>query len=280
MQLLAQHIYQHFQKKHHEYVFADELMVKIQRIRECFLGKTLPLPTVEVIAAWKDVPNVTVQNTALSVKTELALLRAPPPTPTGFALDEDGPTSGDPSSDGSPDEEGWLLVDTTSTTPDVVVPHAIEGSVTSDDDAMSRRSDPDQPSDLQSNEEDPSQSTESSSLSSDQESLSSSSAGSPTPVGFDNMVHQWLVDYRGRGRDACVESLIAFGAISVGAALLAARIARAIVREVSKTSCTEGQDLHNAVRFLALAAFKQYWGVVSSYSKTVASENEPTTWNM
>ncbi|KAF8452582.1 hypothetical protein L210DRAFT_2044594 [Boletus edulis BED1] len=264
MQLLASHIYQQFQKIRQQPVCSDEIVVKIQRLRECFLGSALPFSTAKVIVAWNDLPNVMVEDQP-KVKTELGFLRAPPPTPTGPALDKDGPTPSDPSSNGSCDVDGWLLVeDTTLSISDVVVPGAPEGSATSeDDDSLSRCSYPDQLLDRQINEEDPFPSTDSNTLFSDQDSLSSSGAGSPTPVGFDNTVNQWWLDYRIRGTEAFIESLVAFGVVSVGTALLASRIARAVVGRVAKISYTEGRSLENDVRFSVLEAFKKCWTVVS-----------------
>ena len=243
-------------------------------MRECFLGNILPLPTTtEVIAAWKDLPNITTDNLPMCMKTGLVFLRAPPPTPTGLAFDTDGATLSDSSFNGSHDRgDGWLLVDdTTLPTPDVV---ALEDSATSEDDSMSRCSYPDQSLDRQINEEDPFQSTDSNSLSSDPESLSSSggtSPGSPTPVGFHNMVNQWLLDYRARGTDPFIESLIAFGVVSVGTALLAARVARAIIRKVAKISRMEGRSLEKTIRFSAMAAFKKCWESVSRYCRLLSS---------
>lgn len=272
MQLLERQ----FQENHRCYVFADELVANVDRLRGCFLGNDLPMPTATVIAAWNDVPNVTMSDLLVSMKTELVFIRAPPPTPTGPASDMDPPTptSSDMSSNGGHDhDDDWLLVDdTTSAAPDVVVFQALEGSsATNEDDPMSRCSYPNQPLDRQINEEDPFQTIENNTLSSDQESLSSSGGASPKPVGFHNTVNQWLLDYRTRGMDAFIESLIAFGVVSVGTALLASRIARALVRMVAKVSDTEAKNLENTVRFSALAAFKNYWELVSSCSRLLSS---------
>ncbi|KAG6380229.1 hypothetical protein JVT61DRAFT_8321 [Boletus reticuloceps] len=275
MQLLASHVYQQFQKNRQQPMFPDEIVVKIQRLGECFLGSALPFPAVKVIVAWNDLPNVMVDDQP-NVKTELGFLRTPPPTPTGPALDKDGPTPSDPSSNGGCDVDGWLLVeDTTLSTSDVVVPGAPEGSATSEDDSLSRCSYPDQLLDRQINEEDPFPSTDSTTLSSDRDSLSSSRAGSPKPVGFDNTVNQWSLDYRIRGTDAFIESLVAFGVVSVGTALLASRIARAVVRKVAKISYTEGKSLENDVRFSVLEAFKKCW-TVNDTSMEVSS-TQPNT---
>lgn len=270
MKLFARRIDRQFQKNHQQHVFADELMVKIQQMRACFLLNSLPLPTTEVIAAWNDLPNVTTDNLPMSMKTGLVFLRAPPPTPTGLAFDTDSAASSELSSNGSHDHgDDWLLVDdTTFPTPDVV---ALEDSTTSEDDSMSRCSYPDQSLYRQNNEEDSFQSTDSSSLSSDHESLSSSGEASPTPVGFHNMVNQWLLDYRARGTDAFIESLIAFGVVSVGTALLASRVARAVIRKVAKISHTEGKSLEKTIRFSALAAFKKCWELVSRYYRLLSS---------
>lgn len=253
-------------------MLADELMVKIQRMGECFLGNSLPFPTVEVTAAWNDLPNVIVDSLPESMKTGLIFLRAPPPTPAGHAFDTDGATSSDPSSNGShDDDDGWLFVEATiSTTPDAVVLRALEDFAASEDDSMSRCSYPDQPLD-QNNEEDSPRSTDSNSLSSDHESLSSSGEPLPTAVGFHNTVNQWLLDYRARGMDAFIESLIAFGVVSVGTARLASRVARAIVRKVAKVSYMEGKNLEKTIRLSALAAFKKYWEVVSQCCRLLPS---------
>lgn len=264
IKLFARRIDRQFQKNHEQHVLADELVVRIQRMRECFLGNSLPFPTAEVNAAWNLLPNVMVDSLPNSMKTGLVFLRAPPPTPTGHTFDTDGATSSDPSSNGGhDDDDGWLFVEATiSTTPDVVELRALEESAASEDDSMSRCSYPDQPLD-QHNEEDLPRSTDSNSFSSDHESLSSSDEPSPTAVGFHNMVNQWLLDYRARGTDAFIESLIAFGAVSVGTARLASRVARAIVRKVAEVSHTEGKNLEKTIRLSALAAFKKYWEVVS-----------------
>ncbi|KAF8558681.1 hypothetical protein OG21DRAFT_1455303 [Imleria badia] len=218
MRLLERLIDRQFQTDHPHHIFVDELVVKIERLREYFLGNTLPLPTAKVIAAWNDLPNVTTNDLLVSMKTELVFLRAPPPTPTGLAFDTDAPTS----------------------------------------------------SDLNS-------------LSSDQESLSSSGGASPTPVGFHNMVNQWLLDYRARGMDAFIESWIAFGVVSVGTALLASRIARALVRKVAKVSDTEAKNLENTVRFSTLAAFKRCWELSedsTEVSATQANTAPPTPYGV
>jgi hypothetical protein len=270
MKLLERRIDRQFRKNHQQHVFADELMVKIQRMRECFLKNSLPLPTTEVIVAWNELPNVTTDSLPMSMKNGLVFLRAPPPTPTGLVFDADGAASSDLSSNGNQvHDDGWLLVDdTTLPTPDVVV---LEDSTTSEDDSTSRCSYPDQSLDRQNNEEDSFQSTDSNSLSSDHESLSSSGEASPTPVGFHNMVNQWLLDYRARGTDDFIESLIAFGVVSVGTALLASRVARAIIRKVAGISHVEGKSLEKTIRFSALAAFEKCWGLVSRYCRLLSS---------
>ena len=261
MQLLARRIERQFQRNYRRHVFADELRVKIQQMRECFTRDTLPCPTAKVIAAWNDLPNDMIDALPISMKTGLVFLRAPPPTPTGLAFDTDDATSSDSSFNDSHDN-GWVFVDTP--TPDVVASWTLRGSIASDD-SMSRCSHPDAYSDKQNIEENPFQSTDSNSpsSSSDQESSSSGSRTSSTPVGFYNMVDQWFLDYRTRGTAPFIESLIAFGVVSLGTAPLASRIARAIIRRVAKISYTEGKNLENTVRFAALVSFKKYWESVS-----------------
>ena len=267
MQLLAPHIALRLQNNHRHYVFAEELVVQIQRFRECFLGSGLPSPTSKVIAAWNDLPNVMLSDLAASVETEPVLHPASPPTPTGFP-DTSELTSSDPSSNESHDDEDWLFVSDTAS--DVGVLQILEGSATSEDDSMTQCSCSDKSLDScrQVTEEDPTQSPDDSSLSSDQESSSSSGEDSPVPVGFDNTVNQWLVDYYTRGTDAFIESLIAFGAISVGTAVQASRIARALIKRVAKVSHLEGKNLESSIRFSTLIAFKKYWDSVSLYCKS------------
>lgn len=262
MILLVHRIERQFQRNLQQHVFANELRVKVQRMKECFPGNSLPLPTAEVIAAWNDLPNDTVDILPMSMKTGLVFLRAPPPTPTGLAFDTDDATSDGSSLDDSP-IDNWLLVDDIdSPTPDAVAPQARERSTTGDSDSMSRCS---YSLDQRSNEEDSFHSIDSGSPSSDQENLSSSSEVSPTPVGFYNMVNQWLLDYRARGMGPFAESLVAFGVVSTGTVPLTSRIARAVIRKVARISYTEGKSLENTIRSTALAAFKKEWKSVSQY---------------
>lgn len=262
MQLLARRIERHFQRNHRRHVFIEELVVKMQQMRECFTGNTLPLPTAKVIAAWNDLPNEKIDTLPMSMKTGLIFPRPPPPTPTGLEIDQDDAASSE-SSFNDKHDDGWVLVNNTDPTPDVVASRTLGGSTTSED-SMSLCSYPDQCPDTQNIEEDPFQSTDSSSTSSsDQESLSCGSRTTLTPVGFYNMVDQWFLDYCARGMEPFIESLIAFGVISLGTARLASRIARAIVRRVAKRSYSEGKSLEDAIRFSALVSFQRGWESVS-----------------
>ncbi|KAH0831226.1 hypothetical protein J3R83DRAFT_13807 [Lanmaoa asiatica] len=283
MKLLVRRVEWQFQRNLQRQVFANELRIKLRRMKECFPGDTLPSPTAEVIAAWNDLPNDTIDILPMSVRPGRVFLRAPPPTPTELTFDMDDATSDDSSLNGSTDDSWPVVDDTDPPAPYVVAFPALEDSTTNEGDSMSRCNYPDQSLDLQTNEEDSPQYIHSNSPSSGHESLSSSSRSSRTPVGFDNMVDQWLLDYRARGADPFIESLIAFGVVSLGTAPLASRIARAVVRKVEKISCTEGKNLENAIRFSSLAAFKKCWDSNNTWmevSFTRANTLSPTPYGV
>lgn len=270
MKLLARCIELQFQRNLQQQIFANELRIKAHRMKECFPGGSLPLPTAEVNAAWNNFPNETLDVLPMSMKAGLVFLRAPPPTPTGLSFDMDDAASSDNSFLDDSLDDSWLLVDVTdSPTPDVVAFQAAQDSAASEGDSMSRCSYLDQSLDGQINEEDSLQSTDSSSPS-DHESHSSGSRASSTPVGFHNMVDQWLLDYRSRGLEPFIESLIAFGVVSPGTAPLASRIARAVIRKVAKMSYMEGKNLEIAIRRTTLAAFKGYWNSVCQYCRLLS----------
>ncbi|KAG8216095.1 hypothetical protein J3R82DRAFT_8096 [Butyriboletus roseoflavus] len=262
-----------FQRNIQQQLFASELRIKVQRMKECFPVVSLPLPTAEVAAAWNDLPNETTDVLPMSMKTGLVFLQAPPPTPTELSFETD-----DPSLNGSRDD-GWLADVTDSPTPDVMAFRALQGSLASEDDSMSRCSHPDRSLNGQINE-DSFQCTSSSSPSSGHGSLSSGSRASPTPMGFHDMVNQWLLDYRAKGLERFVESLIEFGVASPGTVPLASSIARAVVQKVAKVSYMEGKELEITIRHTSLAAFKSNWNSNETWmevSSTQANTVSPTS---
>ena len=260
MQFHPKRMEKHFQRNYQRHAFAEELVDKIQRLREYFTGGSLPLPTAEVISAWKDVQNVT--GDILPMKTGSVALLAPPPTPTRLAFDTNDVTS----SRSSFSNNSWVFAEEISTpSPNMVACPPLGSSATSEGSASLC----DQCSEKQTIEENLFQSTDSNSPSSSSgyDSLSSGDQTPSTPVGFGHMVNQWFLDYQARGLDAFVEALIAFGVISLGTAPLASRIARAVIKRVSRMSFMEAKSLENALRFSALTSFKNCWESVGRYHR-------------
>ena len=306
MGLLAS-VERYSQGNYWQHVTAEGLRVKIQHVKKCFTGETLPAPTAKVIAAWNDLPNAMLDIPPKSTKTGFVFLRVLTPTPTGLAFDSpdsswefiggidarvsdtvafpshdsswtsvdrtDAPTADAvayPSRD-CHDSTRELSLDNTDTPASNVVAsqgHVLKGS-TALDSSRSLCSHPDQSSDRRNAGEDSVQSTNRNvpSPPSNNKSYSSGGCAPWTSAAFHNMVNQWFAYYRALKTEAFVKSLVAFGVKSLENALLASRVARVIIKKVVRESDTEGRILGKAIRSATLELLREYWESVSQYHR-------------
>ncbi|KIK96880.1 hypothetical protein PAXRUDRAFT_10515 [Paxillus rubicundulus Ve08.2h10] len=225
------------------------------------------MPTDEISAAWSQLPNGTIDIMPMSLKTGMIFLRAPPPTPTdsGFAIDGSSTTNQSTSHSRSYDDGSPLVYDMDSPGPDVVAFKALEESTDTihpvkgfpgcptqqDEEAQETNKDAGENSLL---------SQDSASVVSDPESILSSPSESPIPATkFHEMVDRGIADYRGRGLDPFVESIVISGVETIQSASLVSNSAHAIIKKITKASYMEGKRLEKALRVAAMEMFRQHW---------------------
>ncbi|KIJ16420.1 hypothetical protein PAXINDRAFT_155113 [Paxillus involutus ATCC 200175] len=266
--LITPQVQDHFRRNYLQGLLANDLQPRVRRMMSCFTGGILPMPTDEINAAWSQLPNGTIDIMPMSLKTGMIFLRAPPPTPTdaGFAIDGSSTASQSTSHSRSHDDGSLLVYDMDSPTPDVVAFKALEEFATDtlhlvdgypecpaqqDEETQETNGDAGENS-LPSND--------SSSVVSDPESILSSPSESSTPATkFHEMVNSGIADYRGRGLDPFVESIVISGVETIQSASLVSSSAHAIIKKITKTSYMEGKRLEKALRVAAMEMFRQHW---------------------
>ncbi|KAF9238051.1 hypothetical protein BU15DRAFT_48080 [Melanogaster broomeanus] len=90
--------------------------------------------------------------------------------------------------------------------------------------------------------------------------IPSSRQESPTPLRkFQEMVDSGTAEYRARGMDPFVESLVISGVDTIQSASLVSSSAHAIIKKVTRSSYMEGKRLEKAIRVSAMEMFRQHW---------------------
>ncbi|KAH7928870.1 hypothetical protein BV22DRAFT_1126227 [Leucogyrophana mollusca] len=223
----------------------------------------------------------------MSLKTGIVFLRAPPPTPATATFPRDGSSVfSESSSRTRSDDSGSILIyETESPTPDVVAFQVTEMAASDVSDSIIHGSSWVSGSFEFGTTESAPQTTEdgdeylvqSNDGTSDAESTSSSQQGTPV---FTLDFHQMVVDgvrvFRTQGSGPLIEFLLHSGVEDYQSAVPVALVTQAIIKDIIKSSQTEGKSLERALRAAAMEMFRQHWKLDGDWTAVSSTTHQPS----